>query len=78
MFSACSLPSEIIIDIIGNIYGSIFIFTVFGFLNFLQETENAIAALGKSKVSLSFQLEDTKRLADAKARDRASLFKRVS
>merc|ERR1712107_777321 len=39
----------------------------------IEETENAIAALGKSKVSLSTQLEDTKRLADAEARDRASL-----
>ena len=35
MFSACSLLSEIIIDIIANIYRSIFIYTVFGFLKFL-------------------------------------------
>ena len=28
VFSACSLPSEIIIDIIGNIYGSILIYSV--------------------------------------------------
>ena len=34
MFSACSLPSEIIIDIIGNIYGSILIYTAIGFLIF--------------------------------------------
>merc|ERR1719220_171735 len=39
----------------------------------IEETENALAALGKSKVSLSTQLEDTKRLADAESRDRASL-----
>merc|ERR550539_307910 len=39
----------------------------------IEETENAIAALGKNKISLSTQLEDTKRLADAEARDRASL-----
>merc|ERR1719210_1822300 len=39
----------------------------------LEETENGIAALGKSKISLTTQLEDTRRLADAEARDRASL-----
>merc|ERR1719334_700967 len=39
----------------------------------IEETENAISQLGKNKVSLSTQLEDTKRLADAEARDRASL-----
>merc|ERR1719154_975626 len=39
----------------------------------IEETENAIGALGKNKISLSTQLEDTKRLADAEARDRASL-----
>ena len=39
----------------------------------LEETENAIASLGKNKISLSTQLEDTKKLADAEARDRASL-----
>merc|ERR1712126_575684 len=39
----------------------------------IEETENAIAALGKNKVSLTTQLEDTKRLADAEARDRSSL-----
>merc|ERR1719508_680354 len=38
-----------------------------------SETENAIGALGKNKISLSTQLEDTKRLADAESRDRASL-----
>merc|ERR1719298_215062 len=39
----------------------------------IEETENAIGALGKNKISLTTQLEDTKRLADAEARDRASL-----
>jgi len=39
----------------------------------IEETENAIAALGKAKISLTTQLEDTKRLGDAEARDRASL-----
>merc|ERR1711923_303144 len=39
----------------------------------IDETENAIAALGKTKISLTTQLEDTKRLGDAEARDRASL-----
>merc|ERR1711956_133554 len=39
----------------------------------LDETENGIAALGKSKISLTTQLEDTRRLADAEARDRAAL-----
>ena len=39
----------------------------------IEETENAIASLGKSKISLTTQLEDTKRLGDAEARDRASL-----
>merc|ERR1719383_801846 len=39
----------------------------------IEETENAIAALGKNKVSLTTQLEDTKRLADAEARDRSTL-----
>ena len=34
MFSAHSLPSEIIINIIGDKYGSIFYFTVFGVLLF--------------------------------------------
>lgn len=38
----------------------------------MEETENAIAALQKNKISLT-QLEDTKRLADGEARDRASL-----
>merc|ERR1739844_200046 len=37
------------------------------------ETENAIASLGKTKVSLGTQLEDTKRLGDSEARDRAAL-----
>merc|ERR1712223_1731885 len=39
----------------------------------IEETENAIASLGKSKISLTAQLDDTKRLADGEARDRASL-----
>ena len=39
----------------------------------IEETENAIAALGKSKISLTTQLDDTKRLADGESRDRASL-----
>jgi myosin heavy chain 6/7 len=39
----------------------------------IEETENAIASLGKAKISLTTQLEDTKRLGDAEARDRASL-----
>merc|ERR1712112_396173 len=39
----------------------------------IEETENAIAALGKNKISLSTQLEDTKRLADGETRDRSSL-----
>merc|ERR1719481_1536163 len=39
----------------------------------IEETENAIAALGKNKISLSTQLEDTKRLADAESRDRSTL-----
>ena len=39
----------------------------------IEETENAIAALGKSKISLETQLEDTKKLGDSEARDRASL-----
>merc|ERR1712165_376937 len=39
----------------------------------IEETENAIAALGKNKISLTTQLEDTKRMGDAEARDRASL-----
>ena len=39
----------------------------------IEETENAIAALGKNKISLATQLEDTKRLGDGEARDRASL-----
>merc|ERR1712074_352482 len=31
----------------------------------IEETENAIAALGKGKISLTTQLEDTKRLGDS-------------
>merc|ERR1712142_573039 len=39
----------------------------------IEETEAAIGNLGKNKISLQTQLEDTKRLADGEARDRASL-----
>merc|ERR1711931_179575 len=39
----------------------------------IEETESAIAALGKNKISITTQLEDTKRMGDAEARDRASL-----
>merc|ERR1719300_2185168 len=47
----------------------------------IEETENAIGQLGKNKISLTTQLEDTKKLADAEARDRATLltkFKNLS
>ena len=47
----------------------------------IEETENAIASLSKQKISLTTQLEDTKRLGDAEARDRASMlskFKNLS
>ena len=39
----------------------------------IEETENSIGQQSKSKISLSTQLEDTKLLADAEARDRAAL-----
>ena len=39
----------------------------------IEETENAIAALGKSKISLMTQLDDTKQIGDTEARDRTSL-----
>merc|ERR1712020_430687 len=39
----------------------------------IEETENSIGAFGKTKISLTTQLEDTKKLADAEARDRAGL-----
>ena len=39
----------------------------------IEETENGIGQQSKNKVSLSTQLEDTKLLADAEARDRAAL-----
>ena len=42
----------------------------------IDEMENAIASLGKNKISLTTQLEDTKRLGDSEARDRASLLSR--
>merc|ERR1712110_1129806 len=41
----------------------------------IEETENAIGALQKNKISLGTQLEDTKKLADGEARDRAALTK---
>merc|ERR1712127_1003928 len=47
----------------------------------IDEVEAAIAAFGKNKISLSTQLEDTKRLGDSEARDRAALlakFKNLS
>merc|ERR1719295_2037774 len=47
----------------------------------MEETENTLGQLGKNKISLTTQLEDTKRLADAEARDRATLltkFKNLS
>ena len=39
----------------------------------IEETENSIAQLGKTKISLTTQLEDTKKLGDAEARDKAAL-----
>merc|ERR1711935_963695 len=42
----------------------------------IDETENAIASLGKAKISLTTQLEDAKSLGNADARDRASLLAR--
>merc|ERR1712158_251093 len=39
----------------------------------IEETENAIGALQKNKISLGTQLEDTKKLGDGEARDRAAL-----
>merc|ERR1711971_136126 len=39
----------------------------------IEETENAIGALQKNKISPGTQLEDTKKLADGEARDRAAL-----
>merc|ERR1719481_1766819 len=39
----------------------------------IEECEHVIGQLGKNKISLTTQLEDTKRLADGEARDRASL-----
>merc|ERR1711983_202896 len=47
----------------------------------IEELENSIGALGKQKISVTTQLEDTKRLGDAEARDRASMlskFKNLS
>merc|ERR1712064_203183 len=39
----------------------------------IEELENAIANMNKAKISVTTQLEDTKALADAEAKDRASL-----
>merc|ERR1719336_1507388 len=39
----------------------------------IEDAEAYIAELGKTKISLTTQLDDTKRLADAEARDRATL-----
>merc|ERR1719510_142347 len=47
----------------------------------IEEAEGLINDLGKMKISLTTQLDDTKRLADAEARDRATLlskFKNIS
>merc|ERR1712152_83276 len=39
----------------------------------IEELENAIANMNKAKISVTTQLEDTKSLADAEAKDRAGL-----
>merc|ERR1719228_1803779 len=39
----------------------------------IEDADRHIADLGKTKISLSTQLDDTRRLADAEARDRAVL-----
>merc|ERR1719204_1851553 len=39
----------------------------------IEELENAIANMNKAKISVTTQLEDTKALADAESKDRASL-----
>merc|ERR1712147_139671 len=39
----------------------------------IEELENAIANMNKAKISVTTQLEDTKALADAEAKDRAAL-----
>merc|ERR1711899_453574 len=47
----------------------------------IEEAESLINDLGKMKISLTTQLDDTKRLGDAEARDRATLlskFKNLS
>merc|ERR1711892_247917 len=47
----------------------------------IEEGEAAMAGLNKSKISLTTQLEDTKRLGDAESRDRSALltkFKNLS
>ena len=43
------------------------------FLRQLEEAESGVAQLSKIKVSLTTQLEDTKRLADEEGRERATL-----
>ena len=42
----------------------------------IEETENAIALLGKSKISLTTQVEDNKHLGDSESRERATLLSR--
>ena len=42
----------------------------------IEEIENAIALLGKSKISLTTQLEDNKRMGDSESRERATLLSR--
>merc|ERR1712117_464058 len=47
----------------------------------IEEGEAAVASLNKNKISLTSQLEDTKRLGDAEARDRSAMlskFKNLS
>ena len=39
----------------------------------IEELENSTATINKNKVSLSTQLEDTKRLADSEAKDKSNL-----
>ena len=43
----------------------------------IEEMENSLSGLGKSKVSLTTRLADTKTLADAEARDRAALLTKL-
>merc|ERR1719419_2133424 len=39
----------------------------------IEEGEAAMAALNKNKISLTTQLDDTKRMADSEARDRSAM-----